>query len=191
MSSDHHERQGLARLVQEMTGQDVTACYQCGKCTAGCPMGRFLDLTTNQIMRLVQIGDDDATRRLLASTAIWRCAGCLTCTQRCPKQLDPAAVIDALRELSARRGVASREARRILAFHRAFLKTVRKTGRMSEFPLVRRYKLSSGDLFGDVGLAPLMLVKGKLPLKGHAIAGRDEVRRIFDACRQEEQEGQE
>ena len=173
----------LASLVQQMAGQDVTACYQCGKCTAGCPMTTFMDLTPNQVMRLVQIGDEQAVEALLTSSAIWSCAGCLTCTQRCPKELDPAAVMDALRELSHERGKVSPRQRKVLAFHKAFLKTVQKAGRMSEIPLVARYKMTSFDLFSDVPLAPVMLAKGKLPLKMHKIAGRKEVQRIFQACR--------
>ncbi|MFO8012307.1 MAG: 4Fe-4S dicluster domain-containing protein, partial [Phycisphaerae bacterium] len=90
----------LADEVLERTGVDVRECYQCGKCTAGCPMAPFMDLTPSQVMRLVQIGDEEAVDTLLSSTALWSCVGCLTCTQRCPKDLDPAAVMDALREIA-------------------------------------------------------------------------------------------
>ncbi len=82
------------------------------------------------------------------------CAGCLTCTQRCPKKLDPAAVIDALREMACERGTVPAEQKRVLAFHKAFLKTVEKTGRMSEVPLTGLYKMTSGDLFSDMTMAP-------------------------------------
>jgi len=161
----------------------VAECYQCGKCTAGCPMARYMDLTPSQVMRLVQIGDEAAVARVLGATGIWSCAGCLTCTQRCPKELDPAAVMDALREMSYSRGLVSSRQKKVLAFLEAFLKTVEKNGRMSEIPLVRRYKMASMDLFSDVGLVPPMLWRGKLPLKSHKIGGRGEVRRIFETCR--------
>ena len=173
----------LAAAIHDATGVNVAECYQCGKCTAGCPMAKFMDIVPNQIMRLVQIGDKPSEDKLLRSVAIWRCAGCLTCMQRCPKELDPAAVIDALREMSHGQGKVVKAAKKILAFHRAFLKTVEKTGRMSEFALTRRYKLATGDLFSDVGLAPAMLFKGKLSLKSHKIPGRGEVKRIFATCR--------
>ena len=172
----------LSRSIREATGVDVARCYQCGKCTAGCPMAKFMDLTTSQVMRLCQIDDPKALDRLLSSDAIWACAGCLTCTQRCPKELDPAAVMDVLREMSSRQGKVSPRRKKILAFHQAFLTTVRKTGRMSEFALVRRYKMSSGDLFGDMLLAPVMMAKGKLSLKTHKIKGRDQIKKIFQAC---------
>lgn len=173
----------LAAAIREACGVDVSQCYQCGKCTAGCPMARFMDLTPSQVMRLAQIGDEASTERLLRSTAIWSCVGCLTCTQRCPKELDPAAVMDALREMSYARGLVSPEQRKVLAFHEAFLRTVEKNGRMSEVPLVRRYKMATMDLFSDVSLVGPMLRRGKLPLRAHKIGGRKEVRRIFDVCR--------
>jgi heterodisulfide reductase subunit C len=174
----------LADEIRQITDTNVVECYQCGKCTAGCPMARYMDLSPNQIMRLVQIGDKSSIDRLLRSAAIWYCAGCLTCTQRCPKKLDPAAVIDALREMSGNQGKTARAARKIIAFHQAFLKTIRKTGRMSEFALVRRYKLATLDLFGDLAIAPVMLLKGKLPLKSHKIPGRDAIKKIFATCRE-------
>ena len=172
----------LAARILEATGIDVQKCYQCGKCTAGCPMARYMDLTPNQVMRLSQIGDAEAQERVLGCSAIWSCAGCLTCTQRCPRELDPAAVMDVLRELSLEQAKVSPRQKKVLAFHKAFLKTVEKGGRMSEIPLVRRYKMASMDLFGDVLIAPVMLAKGKLPLKAHKIKGRSEIRRVFQAC---------
>ena len=173
----------LASAVREKTGVEVAECYQCGKCTAGCPMVAYMDLMPSQVMRLVQLGDEAAEKRLLSSTVIWSCLGCLTCTQRCPKELDPAAVIDALREMSYDRGMVSRDQKKVLAFHKSFLKTVETTGRMSEIPLVARYKMSSMDLFSDVMMVPPMLVRGKLPLLAHKIDGRKEIKKIFQTCR--------
>ena len=53
----------------------------------------------------------------------------------------------------------------------------------SEVPLTARYKMSSRDLFSDVGLVGPMLRRGKLPLLPHRIKGRKEIRKIFDLCR--------
>ncbi len=173
----------LAEAVRAATGVNVAECYQCGKCTAGCPMAPYMDLAPHQIMRLVQIGDAAARERVLRSTAIWSCAGCLTCTQRCPKELDPAAVIDVLREMSNDEGLASPRQKRVLAFHKAFLKNVQMAGRMSEVPLTSLYKMTSLDLLSDVTMAPRMLVRRKLPLLPQVIRGRKEIGRIFKACR--------
>ena len=178
----------LADKVRQATDVDVAECYQCGKCTAGCPMTRYMDLTPSQVMLLVQVGDEAAVRRLLGCRTIWSCAGCLTCTQRCPKDLDPAAVMDVLREMANREGTVPHDLKRVLTFHKAFLKNVEYAGRMSEVPLTSLYKMTSGDFFSDVMLAPAMFLRGKLPLVPRVIPGRKDIRRIFKACRRREDE---
>ena len=184
MSNVKSRGSALAEEVRAATGVNVAECYQCGKCTAGCPMAKYMDLVPSLVMRLVQVGDAAAAERLLGSRAIWCCAGCLTCTQRCPKKLDPAAVMDALRERSNREGKVNPSEKRVLAFHKAFLKCVEQTGRMSEMPLTGLYKMTSGDMFSDMLLAPPMMARGKLPLVPKVIRGRKEVRRIFASCRE-------
>lgn len=89
--------------IKEISGEDVRACYQCGKCTAGCPLAAAMDLMPNQILRLIQVGDYE---QALRSRTIWQCASCLTCAARCPKEVDPARVMEALRTLLLRRGAA-------------------------------------------------------------------------------------
>ncbi len=179
----HRKQSSLSHDVFHETGVDADLCYQCGKCTAGCPMAPYMDLTPNQVMHLVQSGDPSAADKVLGCKAIWSCAGCLTCTQRCPKELDPAAVMDALREMSYRQGKVSPEQKKVLAFHESFLKTVEKTGRMSEFSLVRRYKTATMDLLSDLAVAPAMMARGKLKFTGHKGGGRKDVQKIFQACR--------
>ena len=93
--------------------------------------------------------------------------------------------MDVLREMAHRKGAVPAAARKVLAFHKAFLATVEWGGRMEEIPLVLRYKMNSLDLLGDVALGPVMLAKRKLPLLPHRIRGRGEVRRIFKKCRKE------
>jgi len=183
MNMSEPKEHPVAKAVRETAGVVLAECYQCGKCTAGCPMARYMDLSPNQVMRLAQAGDAAALERLLGSEALWYCAGCLTCAQRCPRQLDPAAVMDVLREMAHRQGKIPAAARKILAFHKAFLATVEWGGRMAEIPLVMRYKMNSLDLFSDALLGPAMLAKRKLPLLPHRIRGRGEVRRIFEKCR--------
>jgi heterodisulfide reductase subunit C len=92
----------LIAEIHTISRVDVRACYQCGKCTAGCPMASTMDLMPNQILRLLQLGEHEA---VLKSRTIWQCASCLTCAARCPKEVDPARVMDALRTLLMRRGL--------------------------------------------------------------------------------------
>lgn len=80
--------------VEELSGQNLLACYQCGKCSAGCPSIMQMDLLPSQIIRYAQLGLKD---ELLASKSIWICASCMTCDVRCPKGINVAEVIEAIR----------------------------------------------------------------------------------------------
>jgi len=95
-----HIKGEFAKKVAEISGQDINLCYQCGKCSAGCPMSFAMDLLPNQIMRLVQLGLQEEIGN---SKTIWLCASCLTCTARCPKGVDISRVMEALRLLTLRK----------------------------------------------------------------------------------------
>lgn len=90
----------LLRRLEEISGQNPLACYQCGRCSAGCPVAGAMDLLPNQVMRLVQLGLID---QAMASQTIWFCAACLTCAARCPQGVDLARVMEALRTLAVER----------------------------------------------------------------------------------------
>jgi heterodisulfide reductase subunit C len=98
--------------IKAISGEDVRACYQCGKCTAGCPLASAMDLMPNQILRLLQLGEHE---QVLKSRTIWQCASCLTCAARCPKDVDPARVMDALRTILMRQGTTHVEIARVPA----------------------------------------------------------------------------
>lgn len=86
--------------VQELSGQNLLACYQCGKCSAGCPAISQMDILPNQIIRYAQLGLKD---ELLQSKSIWICASCMTCNARCPKGINIAEVIEAIRQILLRK----------------------------------------------------------------------------------------
>jgi len=86
--------------VEELSGQNLLFCYQCGKCSAGCPVVSDMDILPNQIIRYAQLGLQD---ELLEFKAIWACASCMTCNVRCPKGINIAEVIEALRQILLRK----------------------------------------------------------------------------------------
>jgi heterodisulfide reductase subunit C2 len=173
----------LLEEIRTLTGLDPARCYQCGKCSAGCPMAEEMDLAPHEMIRLLQLDRGDS---LLTSESPWLCLTCETCTTRCPNSFDPAQLIDGLRELALRAAPGS-VPRRIRAFHRSFLNQIRAHGRVFELGMVVGFKLRSGALFNDVASFPGMLRRGKLALRPRSIEGLDELRRIFDACTAEEQ----
>jgi heterodisulfide reductase subunit C len=115
---------------------------------------------------------------LLSSHTIWLCASCETCTTRCPNGIDIAAVMDRLRQRALALGVRPAE-KRITAFHRSFLRSVRRWGRTYEIGMLAAYKTRSGDLFGDLGLGWKMFRRGKLRLRPRRIKGRRQVKALF------------
>ena len=86
--------------VEELSGQNLMVCYQCGKCSAGCPAVSDMDILPNQIIRFAQLG---LKEELLNCKAIWACASCLTCNTRCPKGINIAEVIEAMRQILLRK----------------------------------------------------------------------------------------
>jgi heterodisulfide reductase subunit C len=86
--------------VEELSGQNLLACYQCGKCSAGCPAIAEMDILPNQIIRYAQLGLKD---ELMRSKSIWICASCFTCNARCPKGINIAEVIEAIRQILLRK----------------------------------------------------------------------------------------
>lgn len=163
--------------IREATGVNPASCYQCGKCSAGCPMAEETTLRPHDVMRLVAA---DRVERLFADESIWLCLTCETCTARCPNGCDPARVIDAVREAAVERAP-----RPIRAFHRSFLDQIRLNGRMFEIGLVVEYKMRTGALLQDVATTPALLTRGKLKPLPDRIRGIAEVRRIFQRCAKE------
>lgn len=88
--------------VEEISGQDLLDCNQCGKCSAGCPIVGAMDILPSQVIRMAQLGMEE----VLESNTVWICASCLTCVTRCPKGVDLPRLMEALRQISLREGVS-------------------------------------------------------------------------------------
>jgi len=167
---------GFLSEVNDHCDEPVSACYQCRKCTNGCPLAFAMDVMPNQVMRMIQLG---LAEEVLQSKTIWICASCQTCTTRCPNNIDIAHVMDCLRQLNRERGIQPGE-EDVVKFHDAFLKSVRRNGRVFEFGMVGAYKLKTMNFFGDTKIAMEMLKRGKLKFLPSRIRGTSEVRKMFD-----------
>jgi heterodisulfide reductase subunit C len=167
------------RAVEDESGQAVSRCYQCGNCTAGCPMSFTFDYPVSRVMRLIQAGQKEP---VLSSRAIWLCATCETCTQRCPNNIDVAGIMDTCRHMARREGKTG--VWPVRAFFDSFIDTIRLHGRSHEIGIMTLFMLRTGRFWTDVDLAPKTLPKGKLPIKPHRIAGREEVAGIISRFKQ-------
>ncbi|MFQ5951809.1 MAG: 4Fe-4S dicluster domain-containing protein [Candidatus Omnitrophota bacterium] len=96
--------------IEELSGENIYKCYQCGKCSAGCPIVGHMDILPNQIIRLIQLGSE---KEVLDSKTIWLCSSCLQCAAKCPKGVDVAKIMDTLREVLKREGVDKVELKKI------------------------------------------------------------------------------
>lgn len=90
----------LKREIAEISGEHVADCYQCGKCTAACPVHEYMDILPHQVLRMLQLG---MVEKVLESKTIWICAACFTCAGRCPRDVDLAVVMEALRAVLLRK----------------------------------------------------------------------------------------
>lgn len=134
-----------------------------------------MDLQPNQVLRLIQINDQDT---LLRCSTIWICASCQTCSVRCPEDIDIAKIMDSLRKLALEAGIPLGE-EKVVKFDEIFLDSIRKRGRIHELELVMRYNLSIRQPLKDAHLGPIMLAKGKLSFLGHKIKEVGKIKEIF------------
>jgi heterodisulfide reductase subunit C len=166
--------------ISEQSHQNVSRCYYCLRCSAGCPSAYAMEYTPAQILRLVQLGQKDA---LLHSSAIWLCIGCETCGTRCPNEIHAGAVIDTLRHVALTESVSPAE-RSVFKLHEAFLDSIRTWGRLHELTMILQHKLTSRDLFSNLDMGLDMFVKGKIHPLPKRIKGIDQVKELFELAEQ-------
>jgi heterodisulfide reductase subunit C2 len=151
---------------------DLFACYQCGKCSNGCPVTFAMDYLPHQLIRMLQLG---LTEEVLQSKTIWVCASCETCYTRCPNEIEISKLMDDLKQEVLARGMKPSE-RAVAEFHQVFLDNIKMFGRVNETFLMGLYQMKStwadlkgsqinfSGLFKNMGLGLNMLKRGRLTL---------------------------
>ncbi len=172
--------------MERRLGHPLSQCYQCGKCSAGCPAAYTMSAPPNRVVRLLQLGLYD---RALAVNSYWVCSSCEMCSARCPRGVEIKEIMELLRHDAFRRGLTSGE-RPVTVFHKAFLKTIGLFGRLYEPGLIMLNNVLSRHFFKDVAQAPPMLLKGKLKLFPPRGGDKAAVRRIFARSRKEAAAGE-
>ena len=162
------------RLLSKSSLDSVSRCFQCKKCSCGCPLGFCMDTLPHQVMRLVQLGSE---HEVLSINTHWICSSCQTCTTRCPNDIDIAGVMDEIRQQASRQRTVSE--RTLELFHRLFLREVRRHGRLHELSVIAKYKLLSGQFFTDIPMGVGMLLRRKLKLVPKRIARPREMRGLY------------
>jgi heterodisulfide reductase subunit C2 len=161
------------------------ACFQCRKCTNGCPVAFAMDLLPDEIIRMVILGQRE---KVLNCKTIWICAACETCTTRCPNEVKIAELMDYLKEIAVRENIPC-PAPQVLQLHQSFLKSIRKRGRVFETTLLPSYLMRSGQLsdkwkdgilWSEFGLGWKLFSKGRMPLWPSRTKNRKGIERIFN-----------
>jgi len=92
----------LKEIAKKIGEQNPKSCFECTKCTSGCPAAEFLEMYPHNIVCAVREG---LAEEIINSDVIWRCALCLKCKERCPQEVAPSDLIIALRNIATDRGV--------------------------------------------------------------------------------------
>jgi heterodisulfide reductase subunit C2 len=173
----------LLRVVGE-TGANISACYQCERCTNACPVSQYMDIKPHQVIRHVQLGWRE---QLLGSSTIWVCLSCEMCSTYCPNEVAVATVISHLRNLAFHSSIRPRE-RALAVFHQTFLEELQKHGRVNELwlmhtfnskPQILREKIKTGTFKEEILLGLALWRKGKLHLIPRRSKAMGEIKAVY------------
>jgi len=173
---------GLSELIKEMQDIDINLCYQCNKCTSGCPFSDLMDYTPAQLLQLLRLG---LKEEALNSNSYWFCVSCGACSARCPNDINLMKVMDALANIALREGIRPK-CPDIAAFWKVGLSNIRTFGVMYELGIMAILKLKVGKLFQDLGMGLKMFLQGKFDLLPK-FRNSKSMRRIFKRVQDFEQ----
>ena len=89
----------LTEQIKAIAGVNPRKCMKCGKCTATCPAFDAMEYHPHQFVDMVERGK---VEELMQSKGIWTCLSCFACVERCPRSVEPAAFIEAVRQAVVR-----------------------------------------------------------------------------------------
>ena len=84
----------MTETIKRISGVNPRKCMKCGKCTASCPAYDEMEYHPHQFVDMVENGRID---ELMASRGIYMCLSCFACVERCPRSVEPAKLIEAVR----------------------------------------------------------------------------------------------
>ena len=177
LSRVSEEGRAAASSIAAKAGVNLADCYQCGKCSAGCPMAAEMDMTPQQVMHALQLGLADEA---LSAKGPWVCAQCMVCSARCPQKIDITAIMLEVRRASATSGKCPLPESDV--FESSFINGVRRGGKSNEQYLALAFNVKSGHLLQDMDSAPAMFAKGIVGLAPHRVDDTAAVKRLVDKC---------
>jgi len=153
--------------IETRSGVTVSECYQCCRCTNGCPVARDMGIVPHRVIGHILNGQRD---KVLASTSPWKCLQCATCSLRCPNGIDIAHVFETLRQLAIESGLAVKND--VWHFDHLIIDSVARHGRLCELATIIRYRLSKKEFLKDAAMGLDMMKKGRIGLSSHNVRDR-------------------
>ena len=89
-----HNKDNVTERVLRISGVNARRCMKCGKCSASCPSYDEMEYHPHQFVYMVESGDVEP---LLNSPSIFKCLTCFACVDRCPRGVEPAKLVEAIR----------------------------------------------------------------------------------------------
>lgn len=160
--------------IENASDENISSCYQCYKCSIGCPVAAEMDVLPHRIIRHIINGNQE---KVLGSKSIWMCLQCKACSVRCPNDIDIAHVIDTLRKISVKLNMYAEKDIRL--FDNLFLESIKARGRLYELEVLMKYKIAKKDILRDTKMGIDMIFKGRMGILPHNIKDRKTLKTIF------------
>lgn len=183
--------QNLLDEVMTRSGQPLTACYQCRRCAAGCPVGEETGyVTPDRLIRMISLGDHD---QALNNELVWKCVSCFTCGTRCPNEIQTARITETLKKMAKERHLKPLKPK-VAAFHDAFIQSGLRWGRVNEMEFMGFYEMKNAlrdlkrqdfngiykEMMAQAKLALAMFSKKRLHFSLlYSWGGRSELKKIY------------
>lgn len=176
--SEYHEQ-----IIKD-SGSNINLCYQCHKCSSGCPFIYFMDDSPSLIIHAIKIG---MREKVETSNTIWICSACYACSTRCPQKVDVAGIMSEARNMAINNDRMPDE-RIISDFYNVFLQNIFLFGRVYEPALIGMLKLKTGRFTEDIEMGIKMLIKGKMRILPNIPGNIGQIRRIIRESSKDEKE---
>ena len=96
----HGKEKQVREEVVRISGTEPKKCMMCGKCSATCPPAMEMDVRPHRFVKNVEDGNMEG---LLESKSLWKCLSCFACVERCPRGVEPASLVEAVRLMVIRK----------------------------------------------------------------------------------------
>jgi heterodisulfide reductase subunit C len=164
-------------------GDKIFNCIQCGTCSGMCPLSSYMDYTPRQIVAMIRAG---FKQEVLSSKTTWLCASCYACTVECPKEVKITDIMYATKRMAIREGLYPKRFP-IPTMARVFYKSVERSGRSNEIPIVMELYLKTKpwEIVKMMRMGMRLFFQGRMGLKTESIKKKDELKKLLSVFEKE------